>query len=144
MINKLSLIITLLFLCSCQTPYQKQTWYSYRGGHSNAQTDDDKFVIVFNGNGHTPLEKVKDYALLRSAEVTTENNFEYFKIDSGDAKYVSRTTYSCYNGVCTPIVSSAPTATYNISCYNKKPKTKDLIYNAKATAEELRQKYSIR
>lgn len=143
MIRKLFLLTIFLYLNACTTPYQRQTWYAYRGGYSEIKLSENNFKIVFNGNGHTPIEKVKDYALLRSAEVTTENNFKYFRIDNNEAKHVSRMTHSCYNGICTPITTSAPTASNVISCFIEKPKTKDLIYEAAAIIDELSQKYNL-
>ncbi len=88
MIKKLFLLAIFLHLTACVTPYQKQTTYSLKGGYSEIKLSENSFKIVFNGNGYTPIEKVKNYALLRSAEVTQENNFKYFKIENNEAKLV--------------------------------------------------------
>lgn len=140
-----SLILTV-FLIGCATPYQQQNWKSFSGGYSEAKRGDDIYYVVFNGNGYTPLDKVKDYTLLRSAEVAIENGFAYFRIDNSEAKLVAIHSSSCYNGICTPIVTHAPTAFNLISCFKEKPKTKnkdDVIYDAKAVIGEIKLKYKI-
>jgi hypothetical protein len=139
-------VILILFVAGCTTPYQQQNCKTFTGGYSEAKKGDNIYHVVFNGNGYTPLDKVKDYALLRSAEVTIENGFAYFRIDSSEATYVEKHSSSCYNGICTPIVTKAPTAFNVISCFKEKPKSKnkeEVIYNAKATSDEMKIKYKM-
>lgn len=142
--QKICAIITILLTASCATPYQQQSWDSFRGGYSEIKLDANSFKIVFNGNGYTPIEKVKDYALLRSAEVTQNNNFKFFEIDNTEAKFVMTTSQSCYNGICTPVNNSSPTAMNVISCYNDKPKNDNKIYESESVVNEIRKKYNIK
>lgn len=145
--KKLYIILLILLLTNCATPYQKESkwWQLPPGGYSEAKRGENIFFVVFNANGITPLVNVKDYALLRSAEVTVENNFSYFRIDSGEAKYVQHYSSSCYNGICTPIVVNLPTAFNVISCFKQKVKSKnaDIIYNAKTVIDEIKLKYKM-
>ncbi len=143
--KKLYLTVLILLLASCTTPYQPQSKWLKRapGGYSEVKKGDNIFFVEFNANGYTPLENVKDYALLRSAEVAIENGFAYFVIDSGESKYVQEHTSSCSNGICTPIVINLPTAFNFIRCFKEKPKSKETIYEAKTVVGEIKLKYKI-
>ncbi len=143
--KKLYSILLILLLANCATPYQPQSKWLKKapGGYSDVKKGDNVFFVTFNANGYTPLENVKDYALLRSAEITIENDFTYFKIDSGESKYVQQHTSSCYNGICTPITVNLPTAFNLISCFKEKPKSTETIYDAKTVIADLKLRHKI-
>ena len=143
--KKLYLTLLILLLANCTTPYVAQSKWLKRapGGYSDVKKGDNTFFVTFSANGYTPLEKVKDYALLRSAEVTMENEFTYFRIDSGESKYSQHHTSSCYNGICTPITVNLPIAFNTISCFKEKPKSKETVYDAQAVIKEIKSKYKM-
>lgn len=151
MIKKLLLIFALLQLANCvkSTPYKKAGSFSLNpGGFAERKLTQDSYKVTFNGNGLTKLKVAKDYALLRSAEVTKESKFEYFFLQDGStAKYNVVNTYVCIQGSCNWVTSYHPTVknlvklTHKASLKSKKPKIK--IYEAKSVIDEIVQKYSI-
>ena len=49
-------------------------------GYSDTRVEADRFRISFAGDGATPPEAVEDYALLRAAELTIENGYDWFRV----------------------------------------------------------------
>ena len=76
-------IITVLFIfssllgCATATPYQPDT---HGEGFKDLKIESNKFRVSFKGNSITPRDTVETYLLYRSAELTKENNFDYFVI----------------------------------------------------------------
>jgi hypothetical protein len=122
MIKKIILLVALISIVSCSTPYQT---YSGRGGYSENKLSDNKFKISFSGNLYTPMYKAKDFALLRSAEIADQNNFKFFKIESDSKLYVLTST------------------TFKITCYNEKPEG-NKVYEAKKVIEQIRKKHRLK
>ena len=56
-------------------------------GYYSTQLDETHYRIVFNGRGATDLNTIKDFALLRAAELTLQAGHDWFQI-------VDRETYS--------------------------------------------------
>jgi len=73
----LSLLAALLGACA--TPYQEARPGNL-GGYVTRRVSHDMFQIAFLGNADTDAARVKDFALLRAAEVTLQNGFRYFVI----------------------------------------------------------------
>lgn len=71
----------LLIGCASQTPYQPA---EERGkvGYSETQLTENRYRITFTGNSRTPSETVQDYALLRAAELTLQEDYEWFLLAS--------------------------------------------------------------
>ena len=57
------------------TPYQPM---GFKGGYENTQLDKNVFEVTFSGNGLTSRQRVRDFAMLRSAELTIQNGYKYF------------------------------------------------------------------
>jgi len=89
----------LATLAACATPYQPR---GARGGFSETQLDRNVFQVTFRGNGYTSGERAADFTLLRSAELTLANGFNYFII----AEKAARTSLSTY---------TTPTQSYTTS-----------------------------
>lgn len=53
-------------------------------GYTDTRIESDRFRITFSGDGATPVDVVEDYALLRAAELTLENEYEWFRIVARD------------------------------------------------------------
>jgi len=70
-------MVTLVTFCGCATPYQKS---GFGGGYSDTQLQDDVFSVRFRGNAYTSRATVQKYLLLRCAELTVENGYDYFII----------------------------------------------------------------
>lgn len=89
---RLSYLVVLLGLLvtGCVTPYQPN---GFMGGFTETQLDENVFRVSFRGNANTGKERVDDFTLLRSAELSLKNGFSYFAIiDEKD--YTSRTSYT--------------------------------------------------
>lgn len=70
-------LLALLLVCSCATPYQQ---HGLRGGYSERQIDDNTWAVSCEGNAYTSREQLEDYLIHRCAEVTVEQNADYFVI----------------------------------------------------------------
>lgn len=138
-------IISFFLIASCTTPYQKQTWYAYRGGYSETKLSDNSFLVVFNGNGWTDSNKVFDFALRRSAEITLENGFNYFIIDKQSNDKLRQQTYS--QGLAGAVAGQLiprPSSSHVIICYKERPEdTEDLrkIYDAQVWVKKIKSRY---
>lgn len=51
-------------------------------GFSETRIEDERWRVEFAGDGGTPADVVEDYALLRAAELTVANGFDWFRIVS--------------------------------------------------------------
>lgn len=74
----ISLLLPLAALLGCATSYQKEGVFT--NGYSDFRKAEDKFVVTFRANEHTPEGKVLKYALARCAEVTLAAGFQYFTV----------------------------------------------------------------
>lgn len=146
-----------LLVAGCATAYQAK---SFTGGFSETRLGDNVFEVNFRGNGYTSRERARDFALLRSSEVTLESGYRYFAILDSDnsASLSSYTTpthtqmqaYSTGNyaygtatttGGQTHFVSK-PTNHFVIMCFEEKP-DQALTFDARFVAAEIRKKYGI-
>jgi len=157
----IAITILALILQGCATSYQKT---GFTGGYSETQLDENVFSVSFRGNCYTGRERVADFTLLRSAELTLENGFQYFSIIDANS-YTSNSTYttpttsqttgSAYGSGNYAYGSATTTTTggqtYNISkpgssntivCFKEKPETV-FTYNAKFIYKSIRSKYGI-
>ncbi len=147
----LALILLVAFLAGCATPYQRQGFFI--AGYSEKQLSDNIFQVSFRGNQNTGRERASDFALLRSAEVTTQNGFRYFIVVEWVKDSSSHTVYGYGDGPN----GSARTSTYGsqtfviqrpstmntILCFKDKPDVVGLIFDADVVNKSLRQKYGI-
>jgi len=153
--------IMVLFLQGCATSYQKD---SFSGGYTETQLDENVFRVSFRGNGYTRRERVADFTLLRSAELSLENGYTYFSIVDANSSisnstyttpttsYTSGNAYSTGNyayGSATTTTTggqtyniSKPSSSNTIVCFKEKPSNL-FTYNAKFIYKNIRQKYEI-
>ncbi len=150
------LLSLVTILTSCATAYQRE---GSTGGYTETQLDENVFKVSFKGNGFTARDKAADFVLLRSAEVTLENGYNYFIII--DAKEFSKnstyteptTTYgtaTAYGNTAYGTSTSYGGPTYNISkprasntiiLFKEKPQ--QFSYNAKFIKKSLREKHKL-
>lgn len=151
----------ILILQGCATGYQKE---GATGGYSHLQLDTDVYKVTFKGNGFTSRQRVSDFALLRSAEITLLNGYNYFIILDID-NYVSRSSYTTpttsqtnmnFNHYGNSVYGNATTTTYGGQTYNvSKPSYTNTImclteksdtsfsYNAQFVASKIKEKYGL-
>ncbi len=151
--------ILVLLVAGCSTSYQKK---SFTGGYSETQLGENTFQVYFSGNGYTSREKTTDFTLMRSAELTLENGFEYFIIvDSAQSSNLSSYTtptrshtsghvgpYGNFDARTTTYggqtyLIKKPQTTNTIVCFKEKPDISGIIYDAKFIFNSISQKYGI-
>jgi hypothetical protein len=49
-------------------------------GFSEYRIQDNRYRVIFQGGGGAPRAQVDDYALLRAAEVTTRDGYDWFRV----------------------------------------------------------------
>ena len=67
-----------LSACATATPYQPVGAGGARGGYAEQRLENDRFRVSFSGNSVTSREQVEMGLLLRSAELTRENGYDWF------------------------------------------------------------------
>ena len=123
-----------LALISCATPYQST---GSSGGYSEVQVGENVFRVTFEGNSSTAPDRVSDYALLRSADLTLERGFRFFVV-ANDA------TATTVSGGGKGGVASSPTVIETIVCYRAKPAdATSLVYEAQSVSKALHAKYKV-
>ncbi len=71
-------ILPLVFLLvQCATPYQA---LGPLGGYSDVELEDGRYEVTFRGNPNVGQAQVKEYTLLRCAELALELGYPYFII----------------------------------------------------------------
>ncbi len=160
--NLIAITIFVLIVQGCATSYQKK---GFTGGFSETQLDENVFSVSFRGNGYTDRERVADFTLLRSAELTLSNGYQYFAVIDSNSytkqnAYTtpthSNTTASAYasgnyaygNATTTTtggqtFLISKPSASNTIVCFKEKPES-IFTYNANFIYKNVRQKYKIK
>lgn len=97
------IIIAMLavILQGCSTRYKKEFWGT---GYSEVRLSENIFSVVFKGNSSTTRDKAYDFLLLRDAELTLSNGYQYFSFLSSrdDTQY----NYNGYNGNITTVDGS--------------------------------------
>lgn len=78
-----------LMLAACVTP----TAYGpmQKGvGFSEQKITAERWRVSFRGGGGAPAAQVEDYALLRAAELTLANGYDWFRVDN---RFIEQTGY---------------------------------------------------
>ncbi len=146
----------IVVLTACATPYQK---LGFSGGFSETQLDVNVFRVSYKGDTVITHETVADYALLRSAELTLTNGYNYFIIVESD-KYTNQGSYTTptyttgtataygdtiYGSATTyggqTFYFSEPTSSNTIVCFEEKPE--GFSYNAKYIEKSIKERYQI-
>ena len=130
-------------------------------GYKVAKIQDNIYSISFTGSQNDNFQRIKDFALLRSADTTLENGYKYFLIvennytgtsygttgqaaTSGNVNvYENSATYS---GSTTgySVTQQRNTVTYAIQCFKEKPPdVKVMVYDAQQIADNLRKEYRL-
>jgi len=160
--RRLILLALTVLVAGCATPYQRA---GLTGGFAETQLQENIFTVYFRGNGYTSRERCSDFALLRCAELTLDQGFEYFAVADSvqDAKTMLYSTggsshtygtvntfgntsygsFKTYHSGSTTIPISKPQSSYTIFCFNEKPEANVLVFDAAFLAKSLREKYGM-
>ena len=81
LITRIVIIVALLGLGACASS-PKYTAADRAGayGHESRKLGDDRYRVNFNGGRRADLEQVRDFALLRAAEITLAEGHDWFQI----------------------------------------------------------------
>lgn len=76
----LAAVGAMLAACATATVYQPQ---ARRGdvGFSETRIEQDRYRVSFKGGSNASRAQVEDYALLRAAELTLEQGYEWFSVE---------------------------------------------------------------
>ncbi len=79
--KRIALILAAgLILSACNSTGNYQS-YQAGVGYASEQNDENVYTVTYTGTRSTKIEKVNDFALLRSAELTLEKGYKYFVIE---------------------------------------------------------------
>jgi hypothetical protein len=136
------IILLIALLGACAKPLQPD---NYEVRISSTRLGTDSFIVSYRGRGTD--EQVVDLALLRSAELSLQNGFNYFIIvetDESAAIYATAesddaTEFTLHNGL--RLQHSDPGTTNTIVCFKRKPP--GFAYVALLVKASLRAKYGL-
>ena len=158
----LLIVTAALILSGCSTAYQKQ---GFSGGFDESQLAPNVWKISFRGNAKTTKSKAEEFTLLRSADLTIQNGFEYFVLadSSSDSSYSSYTTptsstttfnantqgnnisgianTNTYGGQTMHF--SKPSTSNTVVMHKEKPEVQGMIYDARFICNSLGAKYQV-
>jgi len=100
--KKLAVFISIMSLCACGTsdPYVGGEGAGL-GSFSESRLTDDRYRITFHGEPQATSDQVKDLALLRAAEVTLANDYDWFRV-------VNQETAATTNVTPTTVTTTTP------------------------------------
>lgn len=100
-----ALFAFLLAGCASQSVYAPAEKPS-AAGYSEAKLSENRYRVSFSGNSYTPSSTVKDYALLRSAELTLQQGNDWFRVVERDTDKKVRTSTTVGGGTDFPSQTS--------------------------------------
>jgi len=70
-----ALTVAILSACATATPYQP---LKAGEGYAEQKLEANRYRVAFAANSATPRQQAQDYVLLRAAELTLEQGYDYF------------------------------------------------------------------
>lgn len=159
----IALVFVMLVCAGCATSYQSK---GFTGGFSETRLSEDTYRINFAGNAKTDSERAADFALLRAAELTRQNGYQYFVILAASDR-VQRGAYttpqssttnfranqygnSTYGTATTTTTGGQtyyfekPRADITIMMLREEPSDSGIVYNAQFVERSIRSKYNMK
>jgi hypothetical protein len=89
-------LLPVLALCASLAACATETVYAparnpSASGFTESRIEQDRWRVSFRGGGGAPAAQVEDYALLRAAQVTLANGYDWFVVDD---RRMAQTGYS--------------------------------------------------
>ena len=112
-LKKTIIAVALTQLMSCATSYQSQ---GYSGGYSETWLAEDLVEVSFNGNGYTSSTRVRDFAMLRAAELGFRKGYNFFTVV--DKKNSSQTGSFSTRGRATTTTTFIGNTAYSDTSYS--------------------------
>tara|TARA_R110002096_G_scaffold309403_4_gene504060 strand:- start:91355 stop:91801 length:447 start_codon:yes stop_codon:yes gene_type:complete len=142
---KYTYLVLLAFLLSgCVTGnYQS---YSSGVGYQFEQQDGDSYYVAYTGSVRSEIEKINDFALLRSAELTLEKGFNYFVINEAknnkaELEKPLPSEVLIDNSLRGSISEPRPKSELAIVLFHDKPD--GIFYDARVVEKALKEEYEI-
>jgi hypothetical protein len=83
----------LLTACQTTTVYAPAT-DRYASGFNEQRIEDGRYRVTYRGGNGAPLAQVEDYALLRAADITVRDGYDWFRVvDSRGGAIAGRGPY---------------------------------------------------
>lgn len=158
--KSLALVLVLLvFLGTGSGGYKKRDTSGY--GYQDTHIQDDIYRVDFEGGSSTEFSALKDYTLLRCAELALEKGYAYFAIldvhsdtritvfsspgsytDDPFYRYHDSFYYNRYRDSVTTFAE--PVLSQTIQCFREMPAgAGTLIYDARQTVQNIKAKYQL-
>lgn len=153
------LLISIIFWAGCggATPYQKDSGEILfgdisgliEGGFSETQLSENTWIVNFRGNGDTRKDRTVDLSLLRSAELTLENGFNYFAVaesgtDIRTKTYATQPLVKVFHDDISIHTSRKPTSSNTVIMFKEKPENTPNAFDAKFIIKSIKGKYDIK
>jgi hypothetical protein len=138
---KIVFILAVILLSSCATPYQNS---GFAGGFEETKISENSYRVSFRGNGYSSSHRAVDFNLLRSAELTVRDGYEYFIVLDGQDS-VDKSLYfnpGSLNVAPTYGMITKPRASNVITMLHLKPEGV-FSYHASTVVANLKAKYGI-
>ncbi len=123
-------LLAVLALTGCASPYRPE---GARGGYGETQLERNVFRVTYRGNLASTQAETDELALLRAADVAAQHGYRYF-VSSGNAP--TGTAISLATNVV-----SVPATTITIYCFETRPETSSVVYDAERIITTLGPKY---
>jgi len=82
MLRKLAFVAAAFALAACaSTPTYTPAPYANAAGYSETQIETNRYFVTYRAPGAADAALIQDYALLRAADLTLQNNREWFWVD---------------------------------------------------------------
>lgn len=87
-IVNVSLVTSVLLLGGCASGGLDYEAADYNGdtGYVESKLGDDRYRVTYTGKTSSSDDEVKDYALVRAAELTLLNNHDWFRVVGQDSR----------------------------------------------------------
>ncbi len=121
---------TLLGACAMPSNYHD---VDVRGGYSEARLGPSIFRVTYTGNVIQRQSETDDLVLLRGAEIAQRNGYAFF-VSGGNA--ATGSALALFSGAV-----SVPATTITIYCFETRPDTTALIYDADRVIATLGPRY---
>ena len=151
----LGLCILLAGCAATPTPYQKckESLLGATGGYEDVKIQDSVYAISFTGNAYMTQGMVNNLALLRGADITLDNGYEYFvlleeeditrEISGEDASGDVVRFRKMYNQE--KYAYNIPERYIIIKCYEEEPfDIPTTVYKAEEVRSNLREAFAIK
>lgn len=94
-------LMTMLGACATQAVYAPAT--SKGGpGYTETRLGTGRYRVTFTGTSDTPKEAAQDYALLRAAELSLQDGYDWFRLANQDVEKKVRESTTMDGGAIAP------------------------------------------